>query len=101
MSNNQTIASLNNGLQTEMSAAHQYQLHAHVLEDWGLNLLAATMRTEMAEEIDHSDRLIGRILFFKGDPEFAFAEQPRRAASLVDMFNADPADEVDTLAFYA
>ena len=100
MSNNQTIANLNKGLQTEMSAAHQYQLHAHVLEDWGLNLHVATMRPELAEEIGHSDRIIERILFFEGDPEFASAEQPRRAASLVDMFKADLADEEDTLAFY-
>ena len=100
MSNNQTVANLNKGLQMEMSAAHQYQLHAHVLEDWGLNLLAAKMREEMTEEIGHSDRFIERILFLKGDPAIAFAGQPRRAASLVDMFKSDLADEEDALAFY-
>lgn len=100
MSNNQTVANLNKGLQMEMSAAHQYQLHAHVLEDWGLNLLAAKMREEMTEEIGHSDRFIERILFLKGEPEIAFAAQPRRAASLVDMFKSDLADEEDALAFY-
>lgn len=30
MSNNQTITNLNKSLRMEMSAAHQYQLHAHV-----------------------------------------------------------------------
>ena len=44
MSNNATVENLNKALQMEMSAAHQYQLHAHVLDDWGLNLLADKMR---------------------------------------------------------
>ena len=44
MSNNATVENLNKALQMEMSAAHQYQLHAHVLDDWGLNLLADNRR---------------------------------------------------------
>lgn len=32
-SNAKTVEHLNSALQMEMSAAHQYQLHAHVLED--------------------------------------------------------------------
>lgn len=58
MSNNATVENLNKALQMEMSAAHQYQLHAHVLDDWGLNLLADKMREEQAEEIGHSDLFI-------------------------------------------
>ena len=100
MSNERTLANLNKALQMEMSAAHQYQLHAHVLEDWGLAKLAQTMRGEMAEEIGHSDRFLERILFLKGDPQIAFAQPPRRAGSLVEMFAADLADEKDAIAFY-
>jgi bacterioferritin len=100
MSNNPTIANLNKALQMEMSAAHQYQLHAHVLEDWGLNRLATRMREELTEEIGHSDRFIERVLFLKGNPEIAFAQTPKRAPSLVEMFRADLADEEEALAFY-
>lgn len=100
MSNNPTIANLNRALQMEMSAAHQYQLHAHVLDDWGINDLAAKMREEQAEEIGHSDRFIERVLALKGDPEIAFAKTPKRASSLVEMFRADLADEEEALAFY-
>ena len=74
MSNNATVENLNKALQMEMSAAHQYQLHAHVLDDWGLNLLADKMREEQAEEIGHSDLFIERIMFLKGTPEIAFAK---------------------------
>lgn len=100
MSNVSTITNLNKALQMEMSAAHQYQLHAHVLDDWGLDKLAAQMRAEMQEEIGHSDRFIQRIMFLKGDPEIRFAKPPLRAGSLVDMFKADLADEEDAIAFY-
>ena len=100
MSNTPTIENLNKALQMEMSAAHQYQLHAHVLDDWGLNLLAQKMREEQAEEIGHSDLFIERILFLKGTPEIAFAKPPVRAETLADMFRADLADEEDAIAFY-
>lgn len=100
MSNTPTLDNLNKALQMEMSAAHQYQLHAHVLDDWGLNKLAAMMREEQAEEIGHSDLFIERVLFLKGDPEIAFAQAPKRAPSLEAMFKADLADEEEALAFY-
>ena len=100
MSNNATVENLNKALQMEMSAAHQYQLHAHVLDDWGLNLLADKMREEQAEEIEHSDLFIERIMFLKGTPEIAFAKLPRRAETLPDMFKADLADEEEAVEFY-
>ena len=88
MSNDATLKNLNKALQMELSAAHQYQLHAHTLQDWGLEKLAAQMREEMAEEIGHSDRFIERILFLKGEPVMAFDKKPKRAAKLVDMSKA-------------
>jgi bacterioferritin len=100
VSNKTTVDNLNKALQMEMSAAHQYQLHAHVLDDWGLNLLAAKMREEQAEEIGHSDQFIERILFLKGIPEIAFAKPPKRAETLTDMFRADLADEAGAIEFY-
>lgn len=100
MSNSTTIDNLNKALQMEMTAAHQYQLHAHVLGDWGLNLLADKMREEQAEEIGHSDLYIERILFLKGTPEIAFAKAPKRAETLEDMFKADLADEEEAIEFY-
>ena len=100
MTNDRTIANLNKALQMEMSAAHQYQLHAHVLDDWGLGVLANQMRDEMAEEIGHSDRFIERIMFLKGEPAIAVEKPPHRAGSLVDMFKADLADEEQAIRFY-
>lgn len=100
MPNSKTISNLNKALQMEMTAAHQYQLHAHVLDDWGLNKLADKMREELAEEIGHSDRFIERILFLGGEPDIKFAATPQRAATLADMFRSDLSDEKEALAFY-
>lgn len=100
MANDATLKNLNTALQMELSAAHQYQLHAHVLSDWGLEGLAAQMREEMAEETVHSDRFLERILFLKGDPQVEFQKKPRRADTLVAMFKADMADEEEAIAFY-
>lgn len=101
MSNNTTVDNLNKALQMEMSAAHQYQLHAHVLDDWGLNLLADKMREEQAEETTHPDLFIERIMFLKGSPEIAFAKPPKRAETLQEMFKSDLADEEEAIDFYS
>lgn len=100
MSNVKTIENLNAALKMELSATHQYQVHAHVLDDWGLVGLAAKMREEQAEELGHSDLFIERILFLKGDPEIAFEKSPVRASSLREMFETDLKDEEGALAFY-
>ncbi len=100
MKNDKTIVNLNKALQMEISAAHQYQLHAFVLDDWGMNKLADKMREEMQEELDHSNRFIERIMFLKGNPEMGFDNPPHLASSLVDMFQADLNDEEDAISFY-
>jgi bacterioferritin len=101
MSNQKIIEYLNRAVQMEMTAAHQYQLHAHTLEDWGLTKLAAKMREEMAEELGHSDRFIERLMFLKASPELAFAKTPAKAGSLPEMFKADLADEEEAIQVYA
>ena len=63
-----SLENLQKALAMEMTAVHQYLLHAHVLDDWGLDVLASRMREEMTEELDHASRFIDRILYLGGDP---------------------------------
>ena len=100
MSNETTLKNLNTALQMEMTAAHQYQLHAHLLDDWGLDKLATLMRGEFDEEIVHSNRFMARIFELGGQPEIAFAAPPKVATSLKDMFQSDLKDEQEAIAFY-
>ncbi|MCM2371460.1 bacterioferritin [Aporhodopirellula aestuarii] len=100
MSSTKTIENLQTALSMELSATHQYQLHAGVLDDWGMGLLANQMREEMQEELGHSEEFMVRILFLKGTPELKLAKTPIQATSLKEMFELDLADEQEALAFY-
>ena len=100
MNRDETLRNLQTSLAMELTAAHQYQLHASVLTDWGMDLLATQMRKEMQEELDHSDAYIDRIMFLKGKPSLVLAKTPVLVQSLVEMFEADLADESDAIAFY-
>ncbi|WP_108483507.1 bacterioferritin [Oceaniglobus ichthyenteri] len=100
MSNEKIIEYLQRAVKMEMTAAHQYQLHAHTLDDWGLTRLADQMREEMAEELGHSDMFIARLMFLKAAPELGFDKAPQKADALPAMFKADLADEEDAIAYY-
>ena len=100
MTSAKSIENLQKGLSMELTASHQYQLHACVLDDWGLDLLAKQMQEEMHEELGHSDKFLQRITFLKGDPEMAFDKAPVRAQSLKEMFETDLADEQEAVKFY-
>jgi len=95
-----TIEKLQTALSMELAAVHQYMLHAHVLEDWGLGKLAAKMRSELQEELAHADAFTRRIVYLGGDPQLKAAKVPQRAQSLEDMFRADLADEEHAIRFY-
>lgn len=84
----------------ELTAMHQYQLHARVLDDWGMGVLANMMRQEMQEELGHSDDYLERILFLKGDPKLDLEKTPVRAKTLKEMFQTDLADEKEAIEFY-
>ncbi len=95
-----TLKNLQTALAMELTSVHQYQLHASVLEGWGLNRLAAQMRKEMQEEFSHSDNYINRMMFLKGEPNLVLAKPPILADSLAQMFESDLADEKEAVAFY-
>lgn len=95
-----SIASLQKALSMELTAAQQYLLHAHVLDDWGLDKLAVKMREEMQEELGHAGQFIERILFLGGTPEVVPAKTPVKADSLRAMFESDRADEEEAIGVY-
>jgi bacterioferritin len=99
--NAEVLGHLQTALSMELAAVHQYLLHAHVLEDWGLDKLAAKMREEMREELGHADAFARRIVFLKGDPNMKAAKTPKRAQAIQDLFEADLADEEEAIRFYS
>lgn len=100
MSNEKIVEYLQQAVKMELTASHQYQLHAHTLDDWGLTIMADKMRGEMVEEMGHSDLFIERLLFLKSEPELGFYKVPKKAENLQGMFRADLVDEEEAIDFY-
>ncbi|WP_166821212.1 bacterioferritin [Thalassoroseus pseudoceratinae] len=100
MKRERSIKNLQTALSMELTATHQYQLHAGVLDDWGLSLLATQMREEMREELGHSEEFMNRIMLLKGDPQMTLEKPPVRASTLKEMFETDLADEQEAIEFY-
>lgn len=59
---------LNFLLAGELAARDQYFIHASMYEEWGYKKLAAIVKHEMAEETDHAQQIISRILFLESTP---------------------------------
>lgn len=95
-----SLKNLQTALAMELTASHQYLLHAHLLEDWGLDKLASKMREEVQEELGHASSFIERILFLGGDPKVSEEKAATRAKSLKDMFESDLTEERNAIAFY-
>lgn len=95
-----SLENLQTALEMEMTAMQQYMLHAHVLEDWGLDKLAAKMREEMHEELGHANAFMARMVFLKQIPDVRSANEPHKATSLKDMFESDMKDEQGAIEFY-
>lgn len=100
MNQQDTIKNLQTALSMELTAMHQYQLHASVLDDWGMDRLAAKMREEMHEELGHSEAYISRIMFLKGEPNLSLAKPPVLVKTIEEMFESDLTDEKEAIEFY-
>lgn len=65
---NRVIELLNQALTIELTAVHQYFLHARMYDNWGFRAMGQHEYAESLEEMQHADKLICRILFLEGQP---------------------------------
>ncbi len=96
-----SIENLQTALAMELTAVNQYLLHAHTLEDWGLDKLASRMRDEMQEELGHAGQFIDRLMFLGGTPELRPTKTPKMAETLEGLFEADKSEEQGAIDFYS
>jgi bacterioferritin len=66
--NDEVIQVLQDVLCAELTAVNQYFIHARMCDNWGYDKLAAYIRKESIEEMQHAQRVIDRILYFDGAP---------------------------------
>lgn len=96
----EVLENLQRALTMELTAVHQYLLHAHIAADWGLGKLADKLREEMHEELGHADVLAERIVFLDGEPDMQSVDSVARAQTIKDMFECDLKDEYEARAYY-
>lgn len=80
---------LNGILRAELTAVHQYLLHAAMSGNWGYERLQHKFRELAAEEVEHSSQLIDHILYLEGTPEVGEVDDVSRGASVDALFEAD------------
>lgn len=84
---------LNQQLTLELTSMDQYLAHSKIYEDWGINKLHEQLAHEYEEELEHSQKLIERILFLEGTPDTASRQPIHVGSSVKEMLENDLAAE--------
>ena len=91
------IELLNEALKNELTATNQYWLHYRMLDNWGIDRLAAHERHESIDEMKHADRLAQRILFLEGLPNFQLLGRLRIGETVEEVLRSDLDLEVEAV----
>ena len=94
---NEVLAALNELLTAELTAINQYYAHFKMCANWGFAALAAKKREEAMEEMRHADRLMDRILYLEGMPNFQRLYSVRVGETVPEQFELDLATERDSI----
>ena len=95
------IEHLNDALRHELTAVNQYWLHYRMLDNWGINEMAAKWRAESIEEMQHADKLIARILFLDGSPNMQTLETLHIGKTVKEILERDLQTELTARKLYA
>jgi bacterioferritin len=89
------VDSLNVILKAELTAVHQYLLHAGLCKSWGYMRLHRQFQ-ELAEgEVKHSGQLIDQILYLDGVPDVQELERVSTGSDVKQLFERDLEFEKD------
>lgn len=80
---------LNSVLRAELTAVHQYLLHAAMCGNLGYERLQHEFKELAAEEVEHSSQLIDHILYLEGTPDVSRIDEVSRGSTVKALFEAD------------
>jgi bacterioferritin len=87
-------------LTAELTAVHQYLLHAELCRHWGYERLADKFQHLYTEEVTHSGQLVRHILYLEGQADVGKLDRVKDGASVKDLFEVNLAferEDVDML----
>ena len=85
---------MNKLLAGELAARDQYFIHSRMYAEWGFNKLFERLNHEMAEETEHAEQFIRRILMLEGTPTM-IPTGLNIGSDLVSMLKADLNTELE------
>ena len=85
----EVIKILNDVLTGELTAINQYFLHARMCKNWGYEKLAAKMREESIEEMQHASELTDRLLYLEGVPNFQKLDKVNIGETVKEQLESD------------
>lgn len=80
---------LNKVVTLELTAIHQYLLHASMCGNWGYDRLDHEFRERATEEVSHVSDLIDHILYLEGTPDMQRLGTVSAGQTVPELFNAD------------
>jgi len=83
------IEFLNQVLRAELTAVHQYLLHAALCKNWGYGRLHDHYSHLANEEVSHSSGLIDHILYVDGTPDVEHLDAIAHGKDVAALFAAD------------
>lgn len=83
------IEFLNQVLRSELTAVHQYLLHAALCKNWGYARLHDHYSHLANEEVSHSSGLIDHILYLEGTPDVEHLDAIAHGQGVAALFGAD------------
>lgn len=80
---------LNQVLKAELTAVHQYLLHAAMCRNWGYDRVHEHFSHLATEEVSHSSGLIDHILYLDGTPDVEHLDEVAAGRTVEDLYKAD------------
>lgn len=91
---------LGRALSLELSAVQLYSTQARLVATWGLTGVAERLRSEAAEEMDHVDRVIARMLALGVAPNASQLRPTELGNNLQELLQHDYAFENELIRLY-
>ncbi len=91
------VERLNKVLTAELTAVHQYLLHAAMCKNWGYERLHEHYSHLAQEEVQHAGGLMDHILYLDGTPDVQRLDAVATGKTVAELFSVDLAFEVEDM----